>query len=594
VYDVRTGSLDRLTQDPFSDLQPSWSPDGRRLAFVTDRFTSRLEDLAVGPYSIAILDRSSGRITRVRGFDGAKHLNPQWSPDGASLYFVANPNGIPNIYRVGLADGELRRITNLFTGVSGITETSPAFSVAARSGRLAYSVFRTNGYEVYAMDSPEVLAGVPVPPPPSLLAAAVLPPVSRESPTLLASLRDPDTGLPSDTNFVTAPYKAGLGLTAIGQPSLVAATSEFGTYVGGGLSMFWSDELGNHNLITGLQVNGGLKDITAVLADENLAHRLNWGAVVQQVPYLTGAFAAGIIDTAGQQLYVEQELIQRQTNRDVQAFVSYPFNTAQRVELSAGYSNISFSNELHTQGFDPFTGDQLLDTKQDLPAGRALDLGEASAALVYDNSLTGATGPILGQLYRFEASPTVGSLNFVGALADYRRYFMPARPFTLAMRLMHYGRYGSDAEDPRIQPLFLGWPGLVRGYRVGSFDAAECHPTAADPGGCPVFDRLLGSRMLVGNLELRFPLFGVLGLGSGYYGALPIDFDIFGDGGVAWNKGETPSFSSSGGNRSAVYSAGAGLRFNLFGFAILEFNAVHPFERPGKNWVWEVNFQQGF
>ena len=50
-------------------------------------------------------------------------------------------------------------MTNLFTGVSGITETSPAISVAARSGRLAYSVFRTNGYELYAVDSPEVLAG---------------------------------------------------------------------------------------------------------------------------------------------------------------------------------------------------------------------------------------------------------------------------------------------------------------------------------------------------------------------------------------------------------------------------------------------------
>jgi len=376
----------------------------------------------------------------------------------------------------------------------------------------------------------------------------------------------------------------------------VAGTSDFGTYVGGGLSLFWSDELGNHNMITALQVNGGLKDITGVVAYQNLTHRLNWGAVIEQVPYLTGAFAAGTIDTAGQQLYVEQELIQRQTNRDLQGFISYPFNTAQRVELSAGYSNISFDNELRTQGFDPFTGNQVLDTKENLPAGRPLSLGTASGALVYDNSLIGATGPILGQRYRFEATPTVGTLNFVGALADYRRYFMPVRPFTLAMRLMHYGRYGPDAQDSRIQPLFLGWPGLVRGYTVGSFDAAECHPTAANPGGCPVFDRLLGSRMIVGNVELRFPLFGVLGLGSGYYGVLPIDFDIFGDGGVAWNNGETPSFSSSssGVDRSAVYSAGAGLRFNLFGFAVLEVNAVHPFERPDKNWVWEVNFQQGF
>src|SRR6476661_4337348 len=373
VYDVRTGSLHRLTQDAFSDLQPSWSPDGKRLAFVTDRFTTQLEDLSIGPYSLAILDRASGRITRVAGFDGAKHLNPQWSPDGSSLYFVADPDGIPNIYRVRLADGELRRVTNLFTGVSGITETSPAISVAERNGRLAYSVFRTNGYEIYSVDSAEVLAGTPAPLQPASLAAAALPPVSRESAALGSALNDPQTGLPGDTNFVTAPYKAGLSLTAVGQPSLVAGSSEFGTYVGGGLSLFWSDELGNRNLITGLQVNGGLKDITGIVAYQNMAHRLNWGAVIEQVPYLTGAFAAGTIDTAGQQLYVEQELLQRQTNRDLQGFISYPFNTAQRVELSAGYSNISFDNELRTQGFD-FTGNQVLDTKENLPAGRPLSL----------------------------------------------------------------------------------------------------------------------------------------------------------------------------------------------------------------------------
>jgi outer membrane protein assembly factor BamA len=127
---------------------------------------------------------------------------------------------------------------------------------------------------------------------------------------------------------------------------------------------------------------------------------------------------------------------------------------------------------------------------------------------------------------------------------------------------------------------------------VGSFGASECHPTAADPNGCPVFDRLIGSRLAVANLELRFPLLGVLGIGSGYYGALPIDFTVFGDGGLAWDSEHEPSLT--GGNRSAVFSAGAGLRFNLFGFAVLEFNAVHPFERPDKSLVWEVNLQQGF
>ncbi len=591
VYDLRTNALHRLTNDAYSDLQPSWSPDGRRIAFATDRFTTNLKDLAIGPYSLAILDRATGRITAVPGFTGAKHLNPQWSPDGTSLYFVSDPGGIANVYRVRLSDSALTQVTNLFTGVSGITETSPAITVAARSGRLAYSVFRTNGYELYAIDSPEILAGRPVTTTTHWLAAA-LPPIKRESSVLASVLTDPGTGLPPDTTFRSSRYKPGLSLTAVGQPSLAVGSSEFGTYVGGGVSLYWTDELGNRNLVTGLQVNGGIRDVTGIVGYQNMSHRLNWGAVIEQVPYLTGQFAAGITEINGEPVYVEQQLLQRQTNRDLTGFISYPFNTAKRVELSAGVNNITFDNELQTQGFSQLTGQQVLDTKVNLPAGSALNLGVASAALVYDNSLLGATGPILGQRYRLEASPTFGSLNYVSALVDYRRYFMPVRPFTLAARIMHYGRYGSGSEDPRIQPLFLGWPGLVRGYRIGTFNASECRPTVSDPNGCPVFDQLVGSRMLVGNLELRFPLLGVLGVGSGYYGALPIDFTVFGDGGLAWDNADEPRLT--GGSRQPVFSAGAGLRFNLFGFAVAEFNLVRPFERPDKKWVWEVNLIQGF
>ena len=59
----------------------------------------------------------------------------------------------------------------------------------------------------------------------------------------------------------------------------------------------------------------------------------------------------------------------------------------------------------------------MLEEKVDLPAPASLDLGIGSAALVYDNSFFGATSPILGQRYRLEVSPTVGSLNYVSVLA---------------------------------------------------------------------------------------------------------------------------------------------------------------------------------
>jgi hypothetical protein len=597
IYDLEGDHLRRLTNDEYSDLQPAWSPDGRTLAFATDRFSTDLAKLQIGPQTLGLVDVATGRLSRVPGSGTARELNPQWSPDGNSLYFLSDPQGITNVYEITLATGQVSQLTNLFTGVSGITETSPALSVAQRSGRMMYSVFRSNGYDLYSIDAPK-----PVPLEQSTAyrsyganaaLASVLPPVDRSGETIVGLLSDPIRGLPADTSFPVTPYKAGLSLTYVGRPSLAVGSSQFGTYLGGGASLYFSDLLGNHNLVTGLNVQGTLKDVNALFAYQNLSHRLNWGLVAQQTPYVTGGFVEGTSTVDGEPALVDQELLERQTNRDLYGLLAYPFNQVQRVELQAGFSNISFDRELRTTAFSFLTGDQIADDKVDLPAGRDINLAVASAALVYDNSFMGATGPILGQRYRLEISPTGGSIGYVGGLIDYRKYFMPVRPFTFATRLLHYGRYGSGGEDSRLQPLFLGYPGLVRGYSVGSFDASECRPTATDPNACPVFDKLLGSRIVVASAELRFPLLGVLGVGAGYYGAFPVDFTVFGDGGLAWDSQNQPSVLGSG-TRDPVFSAGAGLRINLLGFAVAEIDLVRPFDRPDKGWVWQLELQPGF
>jgi Tol biopolymer transport system component len=590
VYDLEQDSLSQITEDAFAELQPSWSPDGRALAFATDRFTTDLSELRIGRYTLASADVASRRIAQLPGFPGAKHLDPKWGPDG-SLYFLSDPLGITNVFRLRPGDGSITQLTDIFTGVAGITETSPALSVAQATGRVVFSVYRDMGYEIYALETPEALAGRP--PRQSLPGRpGILPPPDRSRSLLAQLLHDPRAGLPSESEVAVAPYDGGISLTYIGQPSLMIGSSQFGTYVGGGAALFFSDMLGNRNLATALQVNGGLKDVTALVGYYNLERRLNWGVAVQQVPYLTGSYAAGTAEVGGEPVVVEQQLLERQTDRQIQGIVSYPFSDVQRIEFSAAANHISFDRELETRAFSLFSGQQVVDETEDLPAGEALWLGIGSAALVYDNSIGGATGPILGQRYRFEASPTFGSIDFVSALVDFRRYFMPARPFTLATRLLHYGRYGSGGEDQRLQPLFLGSTGLVRGYRYNSFSGVECNPPPDAPTTCPVFDQLLGSRILAANVELRFPPFGVLGLGSGWYGPLPIDVYVFGDGGVAWGSDVDPSFA--GGDREPVFSAGAGLRFNLFGFAVAEVNVVKPFDRPRKNWVWELNLQPGF
>ena len=136
---------------------------------------------------------------------------------------------------------------------------------------------------------------------------------------------------------------------------------------------------------------------------------------------------------------------------------------------------------------------------------------------------------------------------------------MPARFYTIAVRGMHYGRYGAGGEDSRLMPLFIGYPEFVRGYGVNSFSSGEC----ASSTSCPTFDRLVGSRMLVGNIEFRFPLLRPFGVSDRMYGPLPVEVAFFLDGGVTWNRGQKPSFLN--GTREPVSSGGVTLRANLLG-----------------------------
>jgi outer membrane protein assembly factor BamA len=210
---------------------------------------------------------------------------------------------------------------------------------------------------------------------------------------------------------------------------------------------------------------------------------------------------------------------------------------------------------------------------------------------VFDTSSFGATSPVQGQRYRFEVSPTFGSAPFTGALVDYRRYFMPVPFYTFATRVLHYGRYGSGSADDRLRPLFLGYPTLVRGYDLNTIDETECLFSVTTT--CAAVERLLGSRMLVANLEFRFPLLRpFVGASSRMYGPLPVEVAFFADGGVAWNRGQTPWDQE--GRERGVSSVGVALRASLFGYGIGQFDFSRPLQRPGKGWVFQFNLSPGF
>jgi hypothetical protein len=601
LYDLRDDSLRQVTNDMYSALQPAWSPDGRRIAFVTDRFTTTPDVLQGGHQQIAMLDVASGEVQRVPGFENARSMNPQWSPDGNSLFFIGWRLGIPNIYRLDLRNQQFSQVTNLSGGVSGITPASPALSVAASADRLVFGVFENNNYNIYALDTADALAGDPLVDLPTQ-AAGVLPPRTRGEGEIFAYLQDPRTGFVPPDEFTTAEYRPRLSLDYIGQPFLAVGADRFGAFAGGGVSFFFSDMLGDHNLAAATQVFGNFESAAGQVMYQNLSRRWNWAVIGQHVPVITGGFRSGPAIIDGQVVFVEQEARFTQLFQGGSGLIAYPFTRARRVEFSGGYQRVSFDQRVITRGFHPATGQELFRETERFDVPDALHLGQASAAMVFDTSFFGATSPIMGRRSRFELAQTAGTINFSGLLADYRQYFMPVRPFTLAARALHFGRYGPDSEDPRLFPLFLGYPELVRGYDTRSFRANECVPD--DRSNCPVFDQLLGSRLLVGNVEFRFPPLGFIG--EGYYGPLPLELALFADTGIAWTSGRLLGFgeigpesdfarpSFLGGDRNFVSSVGISLRMNLFGYAIGGVNYVRPLDRPGRGWIWQFTLTPGF
>lgn len=588
VVELRTRALERLTEDLYADLEPAWSPDGRTLAFATDRFSTRLGALEYGETRLALLDLETRAIREAPGAGAGKSINPQWSGDGASLFFVSDRSGISNVYRVRLADGAVTQVTDVPTGVSGITASSPALSVARRADRMAFAVFENGAYQLRALDSREALAGfVPEAARPE---AGVLPPAHPDS---LASTARAFASLPDTSTFRTAKYRAGISLDHASQAGIGISAGSGGAAIGGGSAFYWSDMLGNHNLATLLQLSsseGGVDKNLGLLVDyQNRRRRWIWGLQGYQIPYFTRDFTSDEGTFAGTPAVRYQDVRSWQIERALATSLAYPVSRAQRFELSAGFRNIDFQGEIKSQIFSELDGSLLAESRTPGPEDSipSISLFTSGVATVFDNSVFGGTSPVAGQRYRLELSPVLGDLQFASVLGDYRRYQRLGGPLCFAGRVVHTGRYGRDSESSRISPLFIGYPGLIRGYDAQSFTLDECGPN----GDCPDFANLFGSRIGVANLELRLPLLGALGVLRSP-AVPPVEAAGFYDTGVAWTDGEGARFL--GGRRSAVSSYGTSLRVNLLGFAVAEIAYVHPNDRPLKGWYWQFILQPGF
>ena len=96
-------AVNRTDEHPGDDVHPSWSPDGRQIAFWSARDGG-------GVYVMAVLAGSARRVVASAGGNGVPRMNrPQWSPDGAEIAVYQADNGDAAFIEIVSLDGSTSR-----------------------------------------------------------------------------------------------------------------------------------------------------------------------------------------------------------------------------------------------------------------------------------------------------------------------------------------------------------------------------------------------------------------------------------------------------------------------------------------------------
>ncbi len=593
VYHLEEKKIEMLTDDSFSDLHPEWSPDGKQVAFISDRGPdARPATNDYSSFRLCLYDFEDKKIQTLNLFPGADNIDPHFTPDGQSLLFLSNADGYRNLYQYQIDSQQVYRLTNYVTGISGITHMSPAISVARDTNLLVYTHYQNGKYAIYKR-SLDHFTRTSVDPDSVNMDASQVPIYKKESKGdyVTQQLKEKDENV--GQGLMKKRYKPKLQLEYIGNSGVGVGYSRYGTGMAGGVNLFFSDILKRNQIYTALMVNGEIHDFAGALSYLNRESRLNWGGSVSHVPYYYFDWDQGYVDTTNN-TYIQPYKEIRIFRQQLTAFSQFPFSRKLRLEGGGGIERYSFRVDSVTllQEQDSYYSNYK-EQKIDAPSGYLVF--PTYMALVGDNSTFGFTSPMDGYRYRFEINKYFGRRNFWGVLIDYRNYFY-SKPVSLALRGVHYGRYGRD--ENLMYPLFIGndYYQYIRGYNRASFQNYSCQS-----GNCLNLYNLVGSKLLVANAELRVPFTGHKRLSFIRSKFFYSDLVFFMDGGLAWynNLPFTPesnvslSWEPQANKRIPVFSAGASIRVNLLGMIVLEPYYAFPFQRSLDHGVWGLIFSPG-
>lgn len=582
LYDVAKGTIEKLTDDVFSDQHPAWSPDSKTIYFVSDRgdYTNgnltganfRMWQYNHDVQDIYAVEIGTGIITRITRDPANEKTSLAVAPDGNTLLFVSDKNGVGNLYFLNLTTGEITPRTN---SISGITQ----LSLARDGSRLLFASQIKGGFDLFSMRFPlqrkdydtlpltkfrqreaerlKTAAALSTPRP-----STPTPPAkplgygnfdvefsrqqsvepSRDGQSVAAVLASLGGDPTADTSL-TAPQDYKVSLST----DLIYNNAGYSTFYGlqGATQMLFSDMLGDHQLYLLVNLFVDLK---------NSNFQASYYYLPNRIDYEFNAFhnAAYVVRANG--------MLYRFRNYGLGATASYPFDRFRRLEWGLGTQLVTRDN---------------LDFVEE-PSASTFAL-VPTAKFVFDNTEMGWFGPNRGTRYFASVfgAPKLSEsgIGFMTVSADVRQYFsLLSNYINLAFR-----GSGSASFGPNPQKAIIGgeenW--INRSFTNGTLPWDSPEDYAFTQYGFPLrgFDiaERTGTKHFLFNAEMRFPLFQAL-----LAGPIPILFQgvqgaIFTDIGAAWTDTLIPTTTDPGGNeisKDLLMSAGIGMRTFVLGLPL--------------------------
>ncbi len=556
AYNLETEELRKITDDPFSNVEPSWSPDGNKLLFASDRNNYLInvplnfapEQLDMQDYDIFEINSDGTGLRKLVDSDFLDR-SPIYSPAGDYIAFQSDRSGVSNIYLKNLETGDEWPITNVITGAF-----LPTWGGSAN--RLAFTSFYYAGYDVFMMKNPLDIQKGDI----EVQKTGFVQSLEAQKQARLAEQTELD--MPAHVggqkteednkykNFVfddefadgnidfeerkvfldSSDYYLPTGDFKVFDYQIQFSTDMvygavgydqfFGTQ--GYTNIMLSDVLGDHRLNLALNLYGDFKNADYAVTYYYLKNRLDVGGGAYHNAYFFYSNSLGWV---------------RDRNFGLSLLASNPFDRYKR--LSAGLSLMGINRTYMDWP------DEIIDAaiKQGLlsPRNRFFALGNLT--YTKDTTVWGYTGPMAGTRWGvgITSSPQLGEngIEFTTVRGDWRKYFLFGRDYTFGFRFSSGASYGKHP-----QKFFLGGTSNWINYRYnGGLRIDRIEEIYFSSFEMPLrglgYYADEGNRFFLGNIEFRFPFVRYLQTGFPPMLFSNIGGALFMDMGVAWDRDQS-------------------------------------------------------